>query len=89
MSLHAALQGLEYPCEYPFKLICQPLAIESVRACILTSIGESATITDSHQRASRNGKYIALTITINATNAPQIEQVYAALRGVTGIVTSL
>lgn len=89
MSLRAALQDLEYPCVYPFKLICQPDAVERVRECILTSVGDQAAVTDVHQRASRNGSYIALTVTINAQSAAQIEKVYADLGPVPGIVTSL
>lgn len=89
MSLHAALQDLEYPCTYPFKLICQPDAVERVRECILASVGDQAAITDAHQRASRNGRYIALTVTITAQSAAQIEKVYADLAPVPGIITSL
>ncbi len=89
MSLHAALQDLDYPCPYPFKLICQPDAVENVREHVLSSLGQTATVTDVHQRASRNGRYIALTVTINAESAPQIEKVYADLAPVPGIITSL
>ncbi len=89
MSLHAALENLEYPCDYPFKLICQPEAVEAVRACILHSLGDDAEITDVHQRASRNGKYVALTLSIRASGAAQIEAVYRELASVQGIVTSL
>ena len=48
-----------------------------------------AAITDAHQRASRNGRYIALTVTITAQSAAQIEKVYADLAPVPGIITSL
>ncbi len=89
MSLHSALQDLEYPCDYPFKLICAPDAAESVRACILSSLGDDAVITDVHQRASRSGRYIALTVIIQAVSSSQIEQVYEALKTASGIITSL
>ncbi len=89
MSLHAALQDLDYPCTYPFKLICQPDAVENVRQCVLASLGDSADVTDVHQRASRNGRFVALTVTLKAESAAQIEKVYADLAPLPGIVTSL
>ncbi|ORE87360.1 hypothetical protein ATO7_09972 [Oceanococcus atlanticus] len=89
MSLHAALQELDYPCTYPFKLICQPDAVETVRQAILKSLGDGAEVTDVHQRASRNGRFVSLTVTITAQSAAQIETVYADLAPVPGIVTSL
>lgn len=89
MTLHTALQDLDYPCTYPYKLICRPDAVETVRGCVLRTLGPQAQVLDVHQRASKNGKYIALTISITASSAAQIESVYAALRGVDGIVTSL
>lgn len=89
MSLHDALEGLEYPCDYPFKLICVPNAVEDVRSQILNSLGAQARIIDVHQRASRNGKYVALTVIAEVSNAAQVEIVYDELKAVQGIVTSL
>ena len=89
MSLLSALQDLEYPCHYPFKLICRPEAVDEVRAAIITSLGTETLITDVRKRASRNGQYIALSLAIQATSAAQIAKVYEDLRDVSGIVTSL
>ena len=89
MSLHRALEAQDYPCDYPFKLICTPQAVEEVRARVLNTLGPGSLIKDVHQRASRGGRYIALTVTIEAIGAEQIESVYAALADVPGIVTSL
>lgn len=89
MSLLSALQDLDYPCEYPFKLICEPQAVENVRASVIKSLGEDAIITRVHQRASRNGSYVALTVSVQASSARQIATVYQDLRDVPGIVTSL
>ena len=89
MSLHDALQDLEYPCDYPFKLICQPQAVDAVRAQMLASLRQADELKSVSQRASSSGKYIALTVTIVAPDAAQIEKVYADLAGVEGIVTSL
>ncbi len=89
MTLHSALQDLDYPCTYPFKLICQPASVEAVRLSILQSLGADARIVDIHQRASRNGRYVALTVQAEAQSASQIESVYADLQTVPGIVTSL
>lgn len=89
MSLHAALRELDYPCAYPYKLICKPSAIETVRARVLETLGDDARILDVHQRASRSGRYVSLTVSFEAKSAEQIEAVYDALTGVDGIVTSL
>ena len=89
MSLHDALQAQDYPCDYPFKLICQPNSVEVVREKIIESLGPSAELKDVHQRASRSGKYISLTVVAVVNNASQVEKAYADLDGVPGIVTSL
>ncbi|MGJ8668716.1 MAG: DUF493 domain-containing protein [Oceanococcus sp.] len=89
MSLHDALQAQDYPCDYPFKLICQPGSVAVVREKILESLGSSAEVKDVHQRASRSGKYISLTVVAVVANAAQVEKVYSDLGEVPGIVTSL
>lgn len=89
MSLREALDGQDYPCDYPFKLICQPDAVETVRRAILDSLGTSTPIHDVQQRASRSGRYVALTVRAQVASADQVEQVYQDLGGVSGIVTSL
>ena len=89
MSLHDALEAQDYPCDYPFKLICQPDAVDPVRTAILGSLGDATTIKDVHQRASRTGKFVSLTVLAVVQSAAQVEQVYADLSTVPGIVTSL
>ena len=89
MSLHDALEAQDYPCSYPFKLICKPDAADAVRAQILKSLGDDAKIQDAHQRASRSGKFISVTVVAVVESAAQVEQVYQDLDGLTGIVTSL
>lgn len=89
MSLHQALQQLDYPCDYPFKLICKPDAVDRVRAKVLQSLGEQTRIKDVHQRASRTGKFVSLSIKAQVSSGDQVVQVYADLEGEPGIVTSL
>ena len=88
MSLADALRGEDYPCRYPFKLVCRPDALDDVKRAIRAALPADAA-PEWRQRASRNGNYIALTVTIRAESAAQIEAVYAALAPVPGIVTSL
>lgn len=88
MSLGTALRGENFPCEYPFKLVCLPQAAAQIQAIVMANrpAHEQPRV---QQRASRNGKYLALTITVTANSAEEIEAVYAALKGTPGIVTSL
>ncbi len=89
MSLQQALRELDYPCEYAFKLICQPDSVDTVRLRILESLGDSDRVKNVQQRASRTGKYISLTVLAVVQEAAEVERVYADLQDQPGIVTSL
>lgn len=88
MSLASALRALDYPCEYPLKLVVRPEAVDDIRARLQGAAPHDAAL-NMHQRASRNGRYIALTAKFTANNAEEIEALYAGLASAEGIVMSL
>ncbi len=90
MALSEALAQLNYPCNYPFKFFCRP-APETIIA-IRDTIARSAPDWDPEelvQRPSRTGRFVALTATIQARDAAQIETIYLQLAAVDGILMSI
>lgn len=88
MSLSEALRNQDYPCRYPFKLVLKPDAVDEVERRI-KAVCKPAQRLSIKLRQSRNGRYVALTASIEADRAETIETVYAALADAPGIVTSL
>lgn len=72
---------LTYPCAYPIKVV--GYASEAFDAWVVTTVrqhapdlGEGAVQT----RESRESRYIAVTVTINAQSPAHIEAIFHALR---------
>ena len=71
---------LEFPCQFPIKAM--GLATEGLHLHVFDIVKRHAPDTDldaiSH-RASKNGKYISVTITIEATSRAQLDAIYLDL----------
>lgn len=71
---------LEFPCEFPIKAMglatseFDALVVEIIRQHV-PDLGEGAVRT----RASSGGKYLAVTVSINATSKQQLDAIYQAL----------
>jgi len=78
---------IEFPCAYPIKVM-GPNAEDF--ADMVLEIGRrhapEVSRTDLALRASRNGRWLAVTLTIEARSAAQIEALFADLKA-TGRVT--
>ncbi len=67
---------LEFPCEFPIKIIgkadvpCELKAVEIIRRHAVLIDGSVRT------RPSRNQKYLAVTVTIEAHSRPQLDSIY-------------
>jgi putative lipoic acid-binding regulatory protein len=81
----------EFPGPYSFSVIA--LATDEVTARVLAAVegvlGAPPTA-DDHQRVpSSGGKYLSHRMTIQVSDARQVLAIYAALRGVQGVITVL
>lgn len=77
---------IEFPCDYPIKVIGD--AGVGLREQVVEIMGRHAGEVNEAlitERASREGRYIAITVTIVATGQPQLEDIFADLKQ-TGIV---
>ena len=68
---------LEFPCEYPLKLMGrdEPDFHAAAQSILKDHLGA---LDDDHVslRSSRNGKFVALTITFTATSREQLDALY-------------
>lgn len=71
---------LEFPCEFPIKIMGKGeiefdlLVLELIRPHV-----EQLEPTAIKSRPSKNGNYIAVTVTITATSKPQLDAIYQSL----------
>lgn len=73
---------LEFPCNFPLKImgLANPELAQTVLDVVLHHAPDFDGAT-MEMRASRSGKYISLTCTINATSKPQLDALYRELSG--------
>lgn len=71
---------IEYPCQFPIKImgLKTPELLDSVSSIVLR-FDADWTQQKLTIRESKTGKYQALTITINANNRQQLDDLYRAL----------
>jgi len=78
---------IEFPCAYPIKVMGRN---EEAFAAMVLEIGQrhapELTSEDVALRASRNGRWLAVTLNIEARSAAQIEALFTDLKA-TGRVT--
>lgn len=73
---------LEFPCAFPLKIM--GLASDALAQTVLGVVLHHAPDFDGatmEMRASKTGKYISLTCTINATSKAQLDALYIELSG--------
>jgi len=80
ISLEEGETLLEFPCEFPIKamgLACDELEIAVLEIVNrhVDDLGEGAL----KMKPSRNGKYVAITVTIKATSKDQLDAIYMEL----------
>lgn len=71
---------IEYPCPFPIKVMGPHLEdfVESVVALIVQH-DPTFDIQSLERRASSTGKYVGLTLTVNATSREQLDNIYRAM----------
>lgn len=71
---------IEFPCRFPIKAM--GLAGQGFEDLILEIVGRHAPDVDAADlsiRSSRGGKWISVTVTIEAHNQPQLDAIYREL----------
>ena len=71
---------LEFPCSFPPKVLghTEPSFEQYVTEVVRTHAG-SASLGDVTSRPSRNGRYLAVTVTFMATSRGQLDDIYRSL----------
>ena len=81
---------LEFPCEFPIKIMgharddCGSRVVGLVRQHV-PDLGEAAI----RSRPSKQGKYLAVTVTVNATSREQLDAIYYALTACEHVLMAL
>ena len=81
---------LEFPCQFPIKAM--GLATEGLHLHVLEIVKRHAPDTGHDaltRRASKNGKYVSVTITIEATSREQLDAIYQDLTASEQIMMAL
>lgn len=73
---------LEFPCRFPLKVMGEnrPNFEQYVTEVVRTHAGAAA-VADVSSRASRNGRYLSVTITFTAGSRSQLDDIYRSLSG--------
>jgi len=82
--------ALQFPCQFPIKAM--GLSTSGFEAVALQAVRRHAPDFDPeqmHARPSRQGRYLSVTFTINATSREQLDTIYLALTGCDDILVVL
>lgn len=81
---------LEFPCRFPIKVM--GAATDDFRSLVLGIVtrhfGQPAA-SDIEERPSSGGRYLGLTITVNATSKAQLDAVYTELTSCRKVLVAL
>lgn len=72
--------ALQFPCEFPIKAM--GLAVHDLEIIVFDIVRQHAPdITEEalSKRVSANGKYLSITVTVNAQSRDQLDAIYQAL----------
>ncbi|WP_455367030.1 HP0495 family protein [Kaarinaea lacus] len=82
--------ALQFPCDFPIKAM--GLATHNLKVVVEKIVREHAPDTTDEafsSRASANGKYVSITVTVNAQNREQLDAIYQALSDHEHIIMAL
>ena len=81
---------LEFPCDYPIKVMGRTRDdFDQIVAEILQPHAPEVTTGDMDTRESRNGNFVSVSVTIQATSYDQLSAISQALRDSEHVVMSL
>jgi uncharacterized protein len=71
---------MRFPVDFPIKILgCNEIAFEPAVTSIVREHAPDWDDTNIEARSSREGRYLALTVTIRATSREQLDNLYRAL----------
>lgn len=72
--------AIQFPCDFPIKAMgLASVDLEVIVFDIVTEHAPDTTKDAVKTRESSNGKYISITVTVNAQNQAQLDAIYQAL----------
>ena len=72
--------AIEFPCDFPIKAMgLATFDLEVIVFEIVTTHAPDTTKDAVKKRESSNGKYISITVTVNAQSQTQLDAIYQAL----------
>lgn len=80
---------IKFPCRFPIKAMGKQ---EAVQAQVRTTVARhvpAADLLDFQTRASRGGRYLAVTVTILARSRPQLDALYQDLNAQSAVDITL
>ena len=90
MTQNESESPLQFPCQFPIKAM--GLAEHDLEIIIFDIVRQHApdiTQDDFNKRESTNGKYISVTVTVNAQSRDQLDAIYHALTAHEHIIMAL
>jgi putative lipoic acid-binding regulatory protein len=81
---------LSFPCRFPIKAM--GLAVADLETIVLNIVQQHAPDVDQtamHKRPSANGKYLSVTVTIEATSREQLDAIYYDLTACEHVLMAL
>jgi hypothetical protein len=81
---------MRFPCEFPVKAMgLAAYDLESIVPDIVRLYAPDTARNAVSKRVSANGKYISVTVTVNAKSREQLDAIYRALTGHKHIIMAL
>ncbi len=79
---------LEFPCEFPIKAMGSDL--DGFETLVVSLVQKHCNeVSRVHSRASKNGNFISVTVTITASSKQQIDSIYYELTGHESVLMAL
>lgn len=73
-------KALKFPCRFPIKVMGhESSGLQEIALALISEHIADVSADDIQTRPSRNGKFIAVTVTVNAMNQEQLDSIYRAL----------
>ena len=71
---------IEYPCAFPIKVMgAQVEGFEAAMVSVVRRFDAGFDARTIERRSSKGGKYLGLTLTVNATSREQLDELYRTL----------
>lgn len=76
-----------FPGPFEFRVVVRPVHRSAVVTAVVTAAGGSDTLLGIDEKASAQGTYVSLRITVRADSADHVLGVYEVVRTVDGVLT--